>query len=211
MFNYIVLLGPSGSGKNAIAAYLCDHYGFRHVKAYTTRPIRNATDALEYNFITNVDADNMKNEIVGDRTYTTTKGKWRYFFSDFDFAEDVNSVVIMPPDVYREIKGLIPNVFVVYLDIDGGERMRRLLIRGDDYNEIIRRIESDKRDFMDIHEHYKDVCDLRSRGLFMKDDELRVRTPGQEADRILTYLRGFNSGNIDYDESPIESGDTNVK
>lgn len=210
MFNYIVLLGPSASGKSSIADYLCDCYGFRRVKAYTTRPPRDDTDE-EYNFIDDAYADAMKREIVGDRTYETAYGPWRYFFSDFDFAEDVNSVVIMPPDVFREIKGIIPNVFAVYLDIDEGERMRRLLIRGDDYGEILRRIEADKRDFADIHEHYKDICDLRSRGLFIKEGALQVRNPAQEADRILTYLRGFNRGEIDYDENPIERGNTNVK
>nr|DAR84289.1 MAG TPA: Guanylate kinase [Caudoviricetes sp.] len=210
MFNYIILIGASASGKTSIADYLCDTYGFRRVRAYTTRPPRDITDE-EYNFIDDVYADAIKNEIVGNRVYYTAANSWRYFFSDFDFAENVNSVAIMPPDVYSEIKDIIPNAFAVYLDIDEGERMRRLLIRGDDYNEILRRMESDKRDFKYISEHYKDICDLRSRGMYVKKGVLKMRTPAQEADRILTYLRGFNRGEIDYDENPIERGNINVK
>lgn len=49
----IAIVGPSGSGKDTIANWLCDHEGYEQIVSYTTRPMREGeTQCKEHYFVT---------------------------------------------------------------------------------------------------------------------------------------------------------------
>lgn len=140
----IVLVGASGSGKTSVAKELGKR-GYNRVVTYTTRPMRDGEkDGVDYHFLSDEDFDTIKDGFVEHSTY---RG-WKYGCDIC--AKDINnknSVVILTPKGMRKLKKLyqlyLKDTFTVYLDVDRGSRLIKMIQRGDDIEEAYRRNLSD--------------------------------------------------------------------
>lgn len=207
--NHIILLGKQGSGKTSIAKEL-GHRGFKQVISMTTRPPRNGEEnGVDYWFVNDAEFDAALKDLVAVRTYQTVFGTWRYGVNLQDINSDDDTVTILDPTGYLSIKDRITDRFGVYLHIDDNIRYQRLLLRGDDANEINRRERDDAAQFAVLEERLTDVVELMSNGKRWVDfDEFSKggydisRTVTEETDRILRYVNAFNRGDINYDRAP---------
>ena len=152
VINIIVLAGKSASGKNFVARKL-EEYGYKTIVTYTTRPKRkNEKQDITYHFISDEEFKQKINEgfFAEWKSYITNEGVWYYGSSleDIECADDM-SVIILTPDGYRDIKSKLPdkNIACIYLYANNSTIKKRLEHRGDNPNEVIRRMESDNEDF----------------------------------------------------------------
>ena len=183
---HVFLIGPQGSGKTTLAKEL-ECRGYEQILAYTTRPPReNEIEGIDYHFVTDAEFENafLDGELTCVRTYSTVFGMWSYAFAWSDLYRAVDSVAVIDPESYLRIYDKIENVFGIYLDVPDDVRKARLLVRGDDPEEIDRRMQADVIDFASIDMCFRDVCKMRI-GM--------VRRPDIEADRIEGHVREFRS------------------
>ena len=152
MINIIVLAGKSASGKNSVAKKLEEH-GYETIVTYTTRPKRKGEKQdITYHFISDEEFKQKIEEgsFAEYQSYNTEFDVWYYgtSFEDLKNAND-KSVIILEPQSYRDIKDELSdkNITCIYLYANSSTIKKRLEKRGDNPNEIIRRMESDNEDF----------------------------------------------------------------
>ena len=151
----LILIGKTASGKDAIRNELKTKYGFTKAVGYTTRPIREGEiDGDTYYFISNEEFEEKKNAGFFSewKEYETVQGKWCYGTSEESLLNaDLNTVVILTPAGYRDVKEKLPSTAkVAYIYANNATITERLMKRGDDDKEAQRRLESDNADFRGI-------------------------------------------------------------
>ena len=152
MINIIVLAGKSASGKNFVAKKLEEH-GYETIVTYTTRPKRKGEKQdITYHFISDEEFKQKIDEgfFAEWKSYITNEGVWYYgtALEDCINATD-NDVIILTPDGVRDLKKNGVNAIAIYLYSNLNTIKHRLEFRGDDLNEVERRISSDIKDFKD--------------------------------------------------------------
>ena len=126
--------------------------GYSRIVRYTTRPKRKGDkQGVTYHFITKEEFKQKIDEgfFAEYQSYDTEFGVWYYGTSleDLKNAND-KSVIILEPQSYRDIKNELPdNITCIYLYANNSTIKKRLEKRGDNPNEVIRRMESDNEDF----------------------------------------------------------------
>lgn len=149
----LVLCGKSAAGKNFLLNELINQ-GMKRVIAYTTRPMRDGEeDGVDYHFIPEQLFEKVKSDNFFAETaeYHVANGDtWKYGSAISDYASTNDSVIILNPDGIKQIKNQNIPVVVIFLDASEESRMQRLKMRGDDEDEVKRRMETDDKDFADI-------------------------------------------------------------
>lgn len=154
----IVLVGRGGSGKDAILSEL-QACGMKPIVSYTTRPPRvGEVDGIDYNFITDEGYLHLKGEGFFTAPFETqgfngSKGvmeTWRYGLAVKDIEH--NGVVILTPSGARELQEKFgkDKIIVVYVKVKEEELIMRMAIRGDNIQEVTRRVEADRKDFKNV-------------------------------------------------------------
>lgn len=149
----IVIIGKTNSGKSTLADF------FPHkIITYTTRPMRrNEVDGIDYHFVSDEIFDYLKECGVFAETtsYKTAFGIWQYGSAKRDYEQN-DDVIILNPRGLKAIKKAGIKCFVVYIKITEEEILKRASLRGDNHEEVLRRIKADNEDFEGIEEY----CDL---------------------------------------------------
>ena len=150
----IILIGKSGSGKDAIVRELQKH-GFNKITTVTTRPPRHD----EVNGRSYVFTDERTFRICIDydlfaeyKVYHSALGCWYYgsLKSDYLTSKETD-VIILTPDGYLNVRkyldknNITADVFLIETSYEN--RRKRLEKRGDNPTEIIRRMKADDIDF----------------------------------------------------------------
>ena len=126
--------------------------GYSRIVRYTTRPKRkNEKQDITYHFITKEEFKQKIDEgfFAEYQSYNTEFGIW-YYGTSFEDLKNANnkSVIILEPQSYRDIKNELPeNITCIYIYANNSTIKKRLEHRGDNPNEVIRRMESDNEDF----------------------------------------------------------------
>lgn len=151
----IVLAGKTCSGKDTIVNQLVK-MGYQKVTTYTTRPMReNEIDGVTYHYITDKEFKEKVNNgfFAEHNVFHTEFGDWYYGSAREDYV-DGKSVIILTPSGLKDIKQDKElsklNITSFYIIADNETLQNRLIKRGDNPNEAMRRLESDSIDFANI-------------------------------------------------------------
>ena len=113
MYNVIALIGPSGSGKDYIAKYLCTDIRFNRVVSDTTRPPRvGEKDGKDYHF-TGI-AEFAKNVVDGNMLDAVNYKGWYYGTNISSLDEDKLNILVTDPErlrILHECKDIFLIVF----------------------------------------------------------------------------------------------------
>lgn len=150
-FNSIFLIvGPSGSGKSTICDRLVNsHAGLSQIQSYTTRPPRYIGEKGHI-FVTDEEFDKLT-DLVG---YTEFDGH-RYAATSAQVEE--NDIYVIDPagvEYFRENYHGRKRVYVIGIWATEAARKKRMFLRGDPEDAIVRRLEGDRAVFS------TDVCDV---------------------------------------------------
>jgi len=142
----VLLVGPSGSGKN----YLCKTLGLRTLPSYTTRPMRVG----EQQNVEHIFADKptyymhkVKHQIIAETEYDDHMywATWTQFENtEYDvYIVDPNGVKVIEmahDPVINSIIRLERPYRIVYLNVNVWKRIKNMRKRGDSLCNIIKRI-----------------------------------------------------------------------
>lgn len=133
----IVIVGESASGKSTVEKCLVNQYSYSKIVSYTTREPRvGEIDGEDYHFITPKDFIKMieNNEFA---EYACYNG-WYYGTAKKDCTDD--KVIVCTPHGLRQLKKNPElNVTSFYIHVTQRDRLIKILQRGDDIIEAIRR------------------------------------------------------------------------
>jgi guanylate kinase len=145
----IAIIGASATGKTTIERIL-EKQGLERIISYTSRPMRkNEINDVDYHFISDTEfLEKLEHNFFAENT--SYRG-WQYGISKSDCAN--NKIAVVEPVGFRRLKkidGL--NIRSFYIKTDDRTRMIRMLKRGDDIAEAIRRMYSDQGSFNGIED-----------------------------------------------------------
>ncbi|SDW45111.1 guanylate kinase [Lachnospiraceae bacterium KHCPX20] len=158
----IVLLGKTASGKTSISDFLHREYKWKQWITVTTRPPRvNESQGNPYFFVSNkafkhlIDNDNL----IEYKSYTVANGDVWYYGCpkiSVEQAKAENIVLILTPAGLHDAKKYFEENEIpfksVYIAASESTRRMRLHSRGDEPEEVSRRIAADEKDFKDIED-----------------------------------------------------------
>ena len=148
-------LAPSGAGKDKVTNELCARYNFTKIPSYTTRHRREN------------DSNDIKNHIFVNQSGFDTIRKDLFCYDHYDEndygateqqAHDYNFYVVNASGIkwYNENYHGDVQIKVIFLDVDESVRKYRMMLRGDSWHQINRRILEDSTEFKNA----KDLADI---------------------------------------------------
>ena len=151
----IVLVGKTASGKTTVANELCKNHHYKRIVTYTTRPMReNEVQDVDYHFISDEQFNEMvkNNEFTEYKHYNTAHGVWSYG-SVVTFEQELSDdcyVIILTPQGLRDLSKKISRYIAFYLNVSLESQLERLKKRGDEEQQIIKRLQNDAKDFENV-------------------------------------------------------------
>ena len=177
----IILVGKTASGKTTVANELCKHHGYKRIITYTTRPMReNEVQDVDYHFISDEQFNKMveNNEFTEYKRYNTAHGVWSYgsiITLEQEYSDDCY-VIILTPQGLKDLSKKISRYIAFYLNVDFKTQLERLKKRGDEEQQIIKRLKNDAKDFKNV----VDIIDYS----FCTD----ISSPQRVADAISSFI-----------------------
>lgn len=140
----IVLVGPSGSGKTSIGKILSKHGIHRLITTTTRKPRPGEVEGIDYYFRgfdeMKID-DFIEQTVYNDNRYGLTKNEVKLKLKKYDIVH-----VSLDQNGAKAVKRTFPEeAFVVFVQIDEEEMIRRMKKRGDSQVEIDERIAFSRR------------------------------------------------------------------
>ena len=190
----IIIMGRAGTGKSSLVSEL-EKRGYEKIKTCTTRPIRDGEeDGVDYFFLTDDQFRKyaQNNYFAEIKKYYTTEGEWLYGTPKVELlSSDDKSVIILTPDGVRAVKPLLDSHGIQYTVVLIGAKAsvikRRMIQRGDNMDEIIRRIRADDEDFEDCEEFVN----------YTLSNAGSIEDLANELERKLQELKEDNDGSCD--------------
>ena len=151
----IVLVGKTASGKTTVANELCKNHGYKRIITYTTRPMReNEVQDVDYHFISDEQFNKMveNNEFIEYKRYNTAHGVWSYgsgITSEQELSDDYY-VIVLTPQGLRDLSKKMSRYIAFYLNVSFESQLERLKKRGDEEQQIIKRLINDAKDFENV-------------------------------------------------------------
>ena len=140
-----LVIGRSGCGKDTLVNYMCQKYGLKKLKSYTTRPPRQNEEDTHI-FISPEEVKKYQDDIIA---YTKI-GEFEYFATKSQL-KDINFYIIDPKGV-KDLEN-IPNLkeefsFIkLFIYLPEKERKKRIALRGDSEEAFLKRQEGEKQQF----------------------------------------------------------------
>lgn len=159
----VVLIGPSGSGKDSIAKVLKSKLNFDFIVLHSSRPKRdNEQEGDPYFFVSKEQFESFisNDELIEYRSYNTfyenKNDVWYYGVHKYSINENINYVATNTLEGLINLKKEFKNIKSFYLNVSDEVRTERAKLRSNfDLQEWNRRLIADKKDF----ENYELYCD----------------------------------------------------
>ena len=155
----IILVGESASGKSTIEKILARDFGYKNTVSYTTRPPRDGeVDGVDYHFISEDEYVNKFNS--GFFIETGSYNGWFYGTTREQYHDD--TVCVLTPHGLRQIKKILDDSLKIhsfYIKIPRRDRLIKILQRGDEIDEAIRRNQFDVGQYDGIEDEVDFVID----------------------------------------------------
>lgn len=174
----IILVGESASGKSTIEKILTDKYGYKKTISYTTRPPRHGeVNGVDYHFISEDDYIEKFNS--GFFVETGAYNSWLYGTTKNQY--DKNTICVLTPHGLRQIKKNFreEDIKSFYIKVPRRDRFIKILERGDNIDEAIRRNQSDVGQYDGI----EDEVD------FVIENNKYEKSPEKCAEEIVNLIR----------------------
>lgn len=142
MVNIFCLIAPSAAGKSTVEKILQDKYGCHKAVSCTTRPPRpNEVDGQDYYYKTDEEFEEMR--LKGLFAETTTYRGWHYGVLKSELTD--GTVLVIEPKGLEELceTNLDIRVIKIFINVNPIARLKKIIERGDDINEITRRFDAD--------------------------------------------------------------------
>lgn len=141
----LILVGASASGKTEVAKLLASKYGIVKAITHTTRNKRqHEINGVDYYFVSK---ENFLKLLKNDYFVEHTEYSGNYYGCSKKEISD-NKVVIVDANGLKSFKALNNKRIITFLlYADEQTRTNRMLARGDDMENIKKRIENDRNDF----------------------------------------------------------------
>lgn len=167
----LIIMGKSGSGKDSTGKLL-EEAGFARITTHTSRPMRaGEQEGISYYFHTQEEFETLRDKgyFAESRDYDAAFGHCSYGTSKDSLILDGLKYIILTPEGYQSltasgITGLTP----VYLRASDSTLKERLSVRLKDEadpavrrtltEEIDRRLDTDRRDFMELDAAVAGLC-----------------------------------------------------
>lgn len=160
----LMLCGRSATGKTAIRNKLVEYYHYRPIITYTTRPMRFfERDGVDYHFISKREFKVLKffGFFAETTEYKVANGDTWYYGTSKESLKDGNGVLIVNPDGLKNLNKYLKkkniNAFSVLIKSPMDVLKKRLENRGDNRDEIRRRMMADDKDFNRISYHVNSI------------------------------------------------------
>ena len=153
----LIIGGKSGSGKDSVVKEF-EKNGWKRIVKYTNRPKReDEIDGVDYHFVSIELMETIP--FIFKQSFVVANGDtWYYGFpmEHIMLSDNKNDkyIIIMTPfeynkflDMTKEFKIIGKDFISVQIDVPDDIRRERLIKRGDDIEEIDRRIKADNKDF----------------------------------------------------------------
>ncbi|TVX86013.1 guanylate kinase [Paenibacillus agilis] len=149
------LIGHSSSGKSTVERNL-EEVGYPRIISYTTRPMREKEkDGVDYHFIERSTFAELEKQ--GFFAEKARYRDWYYGLSlnGIDY-KNKDYIVVVTTHGYDELVRVVgeENVIAIHIKVEERERIIRQLNRGDEVDEVFRRIYTDRKDFAGV----EDIC-----------------------------------------------------
>lgn len=147
----IFLLGKTSSGKDTVAKYLEEKYGYKPVCSYTTRPKRNyEVDGVQHYFVNKEMMSKLveRDDVIAYTKFPKTEVEYCAILGSVDSDK---AVYIITPDgvswFKEHCKDMDLEFVSVYVDLPEDMIINRALERGDSEIKISERLDSEREQF----------------------------------------------------------------
>lgn len=153
----IILTGECGCGKSSIEKVLVEKYGYKRTISYTSKQKEeNEIDGIDYNFI----SFDEFTEKCNNSFFVECGSNNGVFYGTTKEQYDNNTVCILTPHGLKQLKNNLKNdkidIHTFYIKVPRRDRLIKLLQRGDNIEEIIKRDKDDK----DLYDGIEDEVDF---------------------------------------------------
>lgn len=146
------IIAGSASGKSTVESELTKRFRIPHIISYTTRaPRKGEQNGVDYHYITEQEFN-----LRGEKGFFIERAVYRgcqYGLSleGLNYKEKPY-VVVVNPHGYEELLKCVgkQHITSIFLNVEERERLIRLAKRGDDIDEVIKRIHNDRKEFAEF-------------------------------------------------------------
>lgn len=191
----LIIGGKSGSGKDSVVKEF-EKNGWKRIVKYTNRPKReDEIDGVDYHFVSIELMETIP--FIFKQSFVVANGDtWYYGFpmEHIMLSDNKNDkyIIIMTPfeynkflDMTKEFKIIGKDFISVQIDVPDDIRRERLIKRGDDIEEIDRRIKADNKDFEGWELKHREESQFP---LFYIRDGIGDRTPEDIYNTIIKMM-----------------------
>lgn len=174
----IILVGESASGKSTIEKILANKYGYKKTVSYTTRPPRDGeVNGVDYHFI----SEDEYVEKFNSKYFVETGAYNGWLYGTTKNQYDENTVCVLTPHGLRQIKKNFGQEDIVsfYIKVPRRDRLIKILERGDNIDEAIRRNQSDVGQYDGIEDEVN----------FVIENNKYEKSPEKCAEEIVNLIR----------------------
>lgn len=181
----LAIVGKTCSGKDTVAHYIEEKYGFKRLITYTTRPARgDDIQGVSHHFVTPA---GLREFDPKDIILETKINGYEYFTLKSQLL-GVDIVAILDPQGVADIEELGIAVLSMYVDIPESMLIERAISRGDDLDVVRSRLDDERMRFDEFRDGGKYsfyVNNSQSRDVLKSSVDLCMRN----VDHMLDVLR----------------------
>lgn len=150
--------GMSGAGKDTLTDLISEKLNIPILVSHTTRPIREGEIRDKtYYFVKEAFFEHQYDNFLELREYKVWNGDvWYYGLHEVEILDRPYSLFIVDRQGYENLEKKLGNKLVsIMIDVNKEDLLRRLNNRGDNQEEISRRLEDDIKRFEGFKPHYR--------------------------------------------------------